>query len=76
MLKSVGSGEQQIRISEMAESQPRIVLPMLFTYLPFTNNFDVTIERVVPLFIALNYRTIIIELMGCLCSLMIVTRSR
>ena len=38
---------------------------MLFTYPPFIDDFDVTVEHVVPLFMVLNYQTIIVELVDC-----------
>ena len=46
----------------MAESQLKIVLPILLTYLHFIDNSDVTIEHVIPFFMTLNYWTIIVEL--------------
>ena len=76
MLKSMENSEQQIRVFEMAKSQLKIILPMLFIYLSFINDSDVIVEHVVSFFMVLNYQAIIIELMGCLCSLMTVTCSR
>ena len=64
MLKSVESDEQQIRVFEMTESQSKITLPILLIYLFFIDDSDVTVEHVVPFFMALNYRTIIVELVG------------
>ena len=53
---------------------------MLFIYLPFISDSGVTIEHVVSLFIALrdsylDYQAIIMELVGSLCPLMIVSCS-
>ena len=60
----------------VAELWLKCVLSMLFTYLLFIDDSDVTIEHAILLFMALNYRIIIMQLMDRLCPLIIVIRSR
>ena len=52
-------------MSRVAELWLKYVLTVLFTYLLFIDNSDVTVEHVVLLFMALNYQTIIVKLVGC-----------
>ena len=54
MLKSVKSDRIRSRISKLTVSGQKYLIPCLFSYLPFIDNSDVTVEHVVPLFMVLR----------------------
>ena len=64
MLKSERKLVNSSRVSRVAELWPRSVLPALFTYPLFIDDSDIIVEHVISLFMVLNYRTIIVELVG------------